>query len=361
MAGGNKSDLPEATWLDRYKLQQRIVSDPSLSRGDAACGWHLVDLYNARHGVAWPSYEVLAARACVARSTAAVSIKKLVDKGYFFVVSRGGIGRANAYRPNFAIVRPTGLSGEGEPSGPPDLNSPAHRTDTVRPAGPYTSYSTEAPSVGGIEVSLPHAAACAGASAARSDQGMDAAFEALWFVFPRHRGKAKARKEFAKLMASGRVSLDHLKVKAIEYGKFMKAKGTREELVPWLHTWLRDEVWDEKYEHHLPEQQPQPGEGSKIAKPEAASKGDKPKRPRSTKGERKETALPPSGGGWDLTRSSVADAVLAKFPIGTRVLSPDIGCGRVEGVIGDKINVCWNQFGTVAMKPDAAKKWRTMG
>ena len=41
------------TLLDKWRLVQKVVSDPGLSRCAVACGFHLIDLYNKRLDRAW--------------------------------------------------------------------------------------------------------------------------------------------------------------------------------------------------------------------------------------------------------------------------------------------------------------------
>lgn len=82
--------------LARWRSLGAAVSDPELSRGDAAVLWHIADRIGA-DGKAWPGYGRIAKDAGLHRSTVARSIVRLVKGGYLIRVS-GGPGLSNRYR-----------------------------------------------------------------------------------------------------------------------------------------------------------------------------------------------------------------------------------------------------------------------
>lgn len=93
-----------ARLLQRHRFLHAMATDPRLSRADIACGAVLLAHVNQRDGLAWPSYETIAAEARIGTRSAIRSVAALIAAGYFELIAGGGRGHSNRYRPRLETV-----------------------------------------------------------------------------------------------------------------------------------------------------------------------------------------------------------------------------------------------------------------
>jgi len=92
----------KATAAARWQLVEALAQDSTLSSIDVRLGLILISkYYNAEHGCAWPSRELLIDDLGVSRASITRSIDRLVQRGYFAVQRNKGRGRNNRYYPRF--------------------------------------------------------------------------------------------------------------------------------------------------------------------------------------------------------------------------------------------------------------------
>jgi hypothetical protein len=243
------------TLLDKWRLVQKVVSDPGLSRCAVACGFHLIDLYNIRLDRAWPSYDTLAALTGANRRTVITAVKRLLASEYF-EVDRGSGRRSNYYRPNFSLINSVP---QQSPDGDQNTTTSGAQTPPlqgveVNSSPPNTSYVPVAPSVGDIEVS-PRSAGSSARRATSPTRGAPPGFEKFWQAYPKKEGRKAALKAYAMALQKGDVTPELLAVKAAQYAH---AKGDQDpKWIKMPKTWLDEECWLED---------PQPSGQKKPAK-----------------------------------------------------------------------------------------------
>jgi hypothetical protein len=191
------SAYDKITLLDKWRLVQKLASDPSLSRCAVACGFHLIDLYNKHLDRAWPSYDTLATRTGANRRTVITAVKRLLASEYF-EVDRGSGRRSNYYRPNFSLINSVL---QQSPDGGQDTTTSGTQTSPlqgveVNALPPNTSYVPVAPSVGDKEVS-PRSAGSSALVAPSPPRGAPPGFEEFWQAYPKKEGRKAALKAYA--------------------------------------------------------------------------------------------------------------------------------------------------------------------
>ncbi|MDB9704112.1 helix-turn-helix domain-containing protein [Rhodospirillales bacterium] len=234
-----------------------MAADNRLSRGNLAVGIYLVDHFNKKKGVAWPSYRRLSECANISRSTAVESVNKLITLEFFTKVTKGGRGHSNRYTPNMKRVQPAdpiSTPDENEKgSAAPALGSPAHRHERVRPTGMEPTDPCEATSVAGEVVSPPLRGGSANATAPSG--GTLDGFENFWKSYPKKEGIQSARSAYQNALTNG-VSPDTLKSKASQYAE---AKATVD---PQYHkmpaNWLKEQCWLEDPQPPTPKKERKP-------------------------------------------------------------------------------------------------------
>jgi ribosome-binding protein aMBF1 (putative translation factor) len=235
------SAYDKITLLDKWRLVQKLVSDPSLSRCAVACGFHLIDLYNTRLDRAWPSYDTLATLAGANRRTVITAVKRLLASDYF-EVERGSGRRSNYYRPNFSLIKSVpqqSLDGDQNTTTSGAQTSPLQGVE-VNASPPNTSYIPVAPSVGDTEVS-PRFAGSSALVAPSPSRGAPPGFEEFWQAYPKKEGRKAALKAYAMALQQGKVTPSVLAVKAAQYAY---AKGDQDpKWVKLPRTWLDEECW----------------------------------------------------------------------------------------------------------------------
>ncbi len=227
--------------LDQWLFMQKAVSDHKLSHCAVACAFHLVDLFNNRHGRAWPSYETLAERSSCHRRTAIDAVKKLIELKYF-EVDRGKGHRSNHYRPNFSLMvketAPAQTGDENTTTSVPQM--PPLRGVEVKSTAPNTSYIPVAPSVGDIEVS-PRSAGSSALVAPSPSRGAPPGFEEFWQAYPKKEGRKAALTAYAMALQKEGVTPELLARKAAQY--FEAKVGHDPKWTKMPRTWLDDECW----------------------------------------------------------------------------------------------------------------------
>ena len=85
--------------LRKWRAVLAALSDPRLSRGDAAVFAHIAGHADNVHFIAWPGMSLLAREAAVGQRTVVRSVGRLEALGYVEIVKRGGPpARVNHYR-----------------------------------------------------------------------------------------------------------------------------------------------------------------------------------------------------------------------------------------------------------------------
>ena len=184
----NNSTPKNPNLLNQWFFVKKVVSDPKLSRCAVSCAFHLVDLYNKRHGRAWPSYETLAKLTGSNRRTVIDAVKRLIDRKYF-EVDRGNGRRSNHYRPNFSLmVKETAPAETGDENATSPVNqTPPLQDVVVKSPAPYTAYAPVVSNGGGKEVS-PRSAGSSALGATSPSRGAPPGFEEFWQAYPKKEG-----------------------------------------------------------------------------------------------------------------------------------------------------------------------------
>ena len=72
-------------------------------------------------------------------------------------------------------------------------------------------------------------------------------FEALWKLYPNKKGKAKAKKAYAKAIKDG-VTNKQIQDGIVAYTKEIKAKNTDKEYIKHGSTWFNNRAWEDEYD-----------------------------------------------------------------------------------------------------------------
>lgn len=103
-AGGggmlDKKDLMTYKW----KLLSKAMLDPALTHADNKCLLNILERYNKKTGIAWPSFKGLAKDVSISVQQAQISIKRLDKNGYIHI-TRGTRTTSNKYTPLFGQVK----------------------------------------------------------------------------------------------------------------------------------------------------------------------------------------------------------------------------------------------------------------
>ena len=76
---------------------------------------------------------------------------------------------------------------------------------------------------------------------------LDKDFEALWKLYPNKKGKAKAKKAYAKAIKDG-VTNKQIQDGIVAYTKEIKAKNTDKEYIKHGSTWFNNRAWEDEYD-----------------------------------------------------------------------------------------------------------------
>ena len=76
---------------------------------------------------------------------------------------------------------------------------------------------------------------------------LDNDFEALWKLYPNKKGKAKAKKAYAKAIKDG-VTNKEIQDGIVAYTKEIKAKNTNKEYIKHGSTWFNNRAWEDEYD-----------------------------------------------------------------------------------------------------------------
>lgn len=120
-----------------FKALSAAAMDPKLSRSDVACLAVLIDRFNIEKQAAWPSVNRLADEACLHRSNVMRALQRLEELGYI-AIDRGGLGKANRYRPTFQ-------TGSASATGSVDATSSELATSTEIATGSANATELVAP------------------------------------------------------------------------------------------------------------------------------------------------------------------------------------------------------------------------
>ena len=96
----DKKDLMTYKW----KLLSKAMLDPALTHADNKCLLNILERYNKKTGIAWPSFKRLADDLDLTKRRAKSSIRRLVEYGYINKVS-GTRTTSNIYTPLFDQVK----------------------------------------------------------------------------------------------------------------------------------------------------------------------------------------------------------------------------------------------------------------
>jgi hypothetical protein len=237
------TDRPKP-WDSKLLPKWRFILDRAiplhLSGSELACLIHIVDQYNGARGYAWPSFTKLAALTGYCRTAVKQAVAELVRRGIIAKES-GWTGRANRY--TIDIYGDQVTTGDRVTTGDPHQVTTGDPHPATR-GDPYPSYLPRSSCVGEEEPAAGgDPSRCSGplptASGASPVSSFEAEFEAWWHAYPRHEGKPRARKEFARVRTGG-VSLETLVAKAEQYARAYEHKPERQK---WPATWLQEEGW----------------------------------------------------------------------------------------------------------------------
>lgn len=241
-------------WLTEIRRDPRVGH---LLAFRLAC--ELAEYLNRQTGDAYPSIDTLAAALHVDRRSVQRAIEKLVACGYLEVTDRRG-GRTNTshYRPKLA-GEPVQIAERGAPTPPfPDAKRGASGSEKGgvrvregrRPRRPnLLNEPTDEPK----ESAALRAASRAGAREAQGFSGLEAkarngldpamaeAFASFWSTYPRKEGRRKAELAFAKILASGKATVDELIHGVVRFA--LAQRGQEQRYIPLPVNWLRDERW----------------------------------------------------------------------------------------------------------------------
>lgn len=76
---------------------------------------------------------------------------------------------------------------------------------------------------------------------------LDNDFESLWKLYPNKKGKAKAKKAYAKAIKDG-VTNKEIQDGIVAYTKEIKAKNTNKEYIKHGSTWFNNRAWEDEYD-----------------------------------------------------------------------------------------------------------------
>jgi hypothetical protein len=264
------SAYDKITLLDKWRLVQKLVSDPGLSRCAVACGFHLIDLYNKRLDRAWPSYDTLATRTGANRRTVITAVKRLLASGYF-KVERGSGRRSNYYRPNFSLINSVP---QQSPDGDQNTTTSGAQTSPVQgvevnASPPNTSYVPVVPNGGDIEIS-PRSAGSSARGAPSPSRGAPPGFEEFWQTYPKKEGRKAALSAYDVVLQTEDVTPEVLAAKAAQYAH---AKGDRDpKWIKMPRTWLYEKCWLEDPQPSRQKRRPKATETSQPGKTTRANR-----------------------------------------------------------------------------------------
>ncbi len=231
----------------RDEFYSRLVRDRSLTATDLRVAWALLAHVNSRSLLAWPSHTRLA-KALGKHDPADPNrtgermvrraLKKLVERGYFEVIERGGAKGRGAKEPT--VYRPVFVGTEESlqqlPLWGPD--SPVCGDSGV----PFVG-SEESPKPKKEPQREPLKKKRANTS--QEPTTLDQQFENWWSQFPRGRknAKAKARKKYSRIINTGTATPQELLAGVMRYSA---AIGDDHEFVCMPITWLNGARWNDE-------------------------------------------------------------------------------------------------------------------
>lgn len=125
------------TLLDKCKLYDGIMADPTLTDADRRVAWALLlGFHNTITGQCFPSIDTLAERARLKRRATFDAIRRLTDRGWFRYRRGGGRGHANEYEPALERVHDGALFMDAQTVHGGARNSARRRQETVRDGAP---------------------------------------------------------------------------------------------------------------------------------------------------------------------------------------------------------------------------------
>lgn len=235
-----------ATLLDRYRFMEAVMIEPALSDLDRRVASRLLHYLNAEQGCSWPSYQRIADDLGSARRSVIRSTERLVARGWFKIVQKGGpAGHAsNRYFPDWGVVTARSpVRAKVVTGGAQSGDRPVHQVVTEE--SPELTYTTSLQT------------GCGGsATAAPPDGGRLAEvgehvltgeivtdFDDFWSAYPKQEDRPVAEREFNRVLASGEVSAAELIEAARCYAAAKLDVDPRWISLP--ANWLKGERWRE--------------------------------------------------------------------------------------------------------------------
>jgi hypothetical protein len=232
--------------LDKTKLDllNRAADHSDLSALDFRILYGVLSFYVNGEGHSWASQDTIAKRFRVHKNSAFNSLKRLVGLGFLELKRCGGkFGGSNHYgppvsQPSVKLEAPS-FTTQCDSVSQPSVNKPSYSNllNEKEPIGsfPFTADQSVDP------IANPNREAVSADRPKKKEAALQAEFENFWQAYPLKKGKAAARKAYAKARTTA--SADDILAGAQRYAQ--ERANEDPHYTKWAQGWLNDQRWND--------------------------------------------------------------------------------------------------------------------